>query len=157
MTSQLQLQVAQQSLTSGVAALVGGMIYGTQILDSTWGHSRLMLYTHSQMTGNGMMQALGGVILYLPPQAITLGPKALRVVQFGNVWANWFMYFVQIWGASQGIGWPRLIKQAELPKPEETPYFIFSALHILPATFLLLAWIVLLGGLAKGGTSKRTT
>jgi hypothetical protein len=59
------------------------------------------------MTANGIMQALLGAILYLP-QAITLGTTTLRIVQVGNVWANWLMYGAQVWGASRGIGWPRV-------------------------------------------------
>ncbi|KAI5481414.1 hypothetical protein MNV49_004170 [Pseudohyphozyma bogoriensis] len=148
------MKVARRSLVSGVGALVLGMLYGTQILDQTFGHSRLMLYTHSQLMSNGLMQSLGGLILHNPQTVSFESPKALFLVELGNVWGNWIMFGADMWGAYAHLGFPRLIREAGLPTPEASAMKVFTALHYGPAMCLLLAWTLLLYGVCTQSRSQ---
>ncbi|ORY89673.1 hypothetical protein BCR35DRAFT_350122 [Leucosporidium creatinivorum] len=149
MASELQLEVARQSVISGTAAVVAGMVYGTQISDTGFGESYLMVAAHVQFMVNGILQILGGLILS-QHQLCTMGSTALRIFQAGNVWAPVPVLGVEAWGAKVGVSWPRLIKQAGLPAPDPKLYTFYSILHFGPGGLLLLSWAFLLWACIRG-------
>ncbi|KAM0745725.1 hypothetical protein T439DRAFT_330366 [Meredithblackwellia eburnea MCA 4105] len=144
----LQATIAHESVVSGLAAMVAGMAYGTQVHDETFGPAILMLYVHSQLMVCGLHQLAGGILLFLPGLCSIKSTTALQVIRVGNVYANWVMFAFDIYGPLVGVSWDRVMKEAGLqPIPKDDPrLFAFTMGHYLPATLLLVSWIVLLYG-----------
>ncbi|KAM0745726.1 hypothetical protein T439DRAFT_152863 [Meredithblackwellia eburnea MCA 4105] len=104
----LQDTVARRMIIAGTGAMVFGMVYGTQIHDETFGNSSAMLYGHGQLLLNGLHQLVGGMLLFFPQICKFNSSGALKLIEYGNVYAPTLVYCVDFWGAMNGVSWPRV-------------------------------------------------
>jgi len=145
-TMNILFQVSRSNLRQGAIYMMVGLIWGMAIPATPF--PRLALGAHIQLTVNGIMFLVAGlVILHLP---ITTGSVSAKILIAGP-WLVWPVMLTEMgnawWGTRNML--PIAAEQAGAAGAAAWQENIVTVAHLLGAVALIAYWGVILGGLFR--------
>ena len=131
---------------NGALMMLAGLVCGLTI--SAAPYPRLMLTAHIQFLVNGMVSVFAGVML--KTSLAIVGRRSGMLIVWGHVLA-WAVCLSEvagaIWGAKKAL--PIAAAQAGASGAAPWQESLVVACHVVPALFLIAAWILLVRGVYR--------
>jgi len=141
---------SRQILIHGAILVLVGLTWGLVVPATP--HPRLALGAHIQFVSNGMLFIVLATALLALPHSV--GLKSIRVMVLA-AWLTWAMALSEIanswWGTTQTL--PIAASQAGVIGAESWQELVVRASHIGAGLALIVAWSLLVVGLAKPASS----
>ena len=136
---------------NGALMVLAGLLCGLTV--SAVPYPRLMLTAHIQFLVNGMMSVFAGLMLKTSLSIVGRGSGMLIVWGHVSAWAVCFSEVAgAIWGANKAL--PIAAAQAGASGAAPWQESLVVACHMVPALFLIAAWILLVWGVYRGGSER---